>query len=136
VISGQAPPSSELKHQSPPIQQLLQQQQQQQPLQSSLSEHVALLQKQTSFSQEGPGTQCPPAPASSFSSDIVDIMDIPDLPSFPPNMSSGVSVKAAVQQANQKDASSASGSLPRPAAHRRPSIGNQGQTSRSHSYQI
>jgi hypothetical protein len=70
-------------------------------------------------------------PCDSGDSMIVDIMDIPDLPSLPqqPPSVSSVSVRAAVQQANLKDASA----VPVPAAsrapvQRRPSIGAQGQT--------
>ncbi len=65
---------------------------------------------------------------------IFDIMDIPDLPSPSSTSAStaGISVKAAVKQANQKDvsASTVAPSAPRLPMQRRPSIGAQGQTSR------
>jgi hypothetical protein len=72
--------------------------------------------------------------SNSTESFVFDIMDIPDLPpltSHPLPLPS-LSVRAAVQQANQKDAvaSSAPAAAVRPPAQRRPSIGAQGQTSK------
>ena len=106
---------------------------QQQPQEASLAEQIAELQKKVAAAPDAPQPPLQNAVADNSDTMIFDIMDIPDLPSIPafPPSAAAVSVKAAVKQANLKDASAAAAPpAPRPAVQRRPSIGAQGQTSR------